>query len=63
MPIELRNLTIDESIEYAEKQSNQCSKDGFKALASYWGGYHDALFDVKKDIFTWNRRANDEQAD
>jgi hypothetical protein len=51
MPNELRKPTIDEAIDYSLKQANQCRHDGFAALASYWGGYHDALADVKNGGF------------
>jgi hypothetical protein len=51
MPNELKGMTIDEAIEYAAKRSNYLAKEGFKHLASVWGGYHSALVDVKKGYF------------
>lgn len=50
MPNELKGMTLDEAIEYSKKRSNHLAKEGFKHLAFLWGGYHDALVDVKKGV-------------
>lgn len=47
----MAGVTIEEAIEYFNEKAHQCQRDGFMSLARYWGGYHDALVDIKDGTF------------
>jgi hypothetical protein len=44
---DLKLMTIDEAIAHTEERANDCYKNGFKCLGSYYGGYYEALKDIK----------------
>lgn len=47
MPNELTKMTIDEAIAYSEAKAEELMKAGMKYIAFCWGGYHDALVEIK----------------
>lgn len=44
---DLKLMTIDEAIAHTEERANDCYENGFKCLGSYYGGYYEALKDIK----------------
>lgn len=41
-------MKIEEAIEVAMGNYERCKKEDFKCLASYWGGYIEALQHIKE---------------
>lgn len=44
---DLNLMNIDEAIAHTEERAKECYKNGFKCLGSYYGGYYEALKDIK----------------
>lgn len=47
-------MKIEEEIEIAMGNYERCKKEDFKCLASYWGGYIEALQRIKDGIIEYH---------